>query len=317
VQEWKTSTPAEQGMDASQLTQALQDVKTQALALNSLLVIRNGFIVSETYYPPTDQDTRHELYSVTKSFTSTLIGIAIDKGFIDNIHHPVLTYFPQMAIKNEDDLKKAMTLEHLLTMSAGLDWQEGDPIYTAMVESGNWTTFVLNTPMRSHPGSEFNYCSGCSHVLSAVVQKTAGADNPAFANQNLFGPLGIQNYRWDTDSTGVPVGGWGLQLTPRDMARLGYLFLHQGRWNGQTIVSSAWVKAATQGHIKADAQLDYGYQWWINPSLGTYSARGRYGQTIYVAPRLNLIVVITAHVDDDGPIYELIENEIMPAVKTQ
>jgi CubicO group peptidase (beta-lactamase class C family) len=146
-------------MDAGQLDLALEDLKTRALELNSLLVIRNGAIVSETYYPSTDQTTRHELYSVTMGFTSTL------------------------------------------------------------VESSNWAAFVLNTPIRSHPGSEFNVCSGCSHVLSAVVQKMAGADNPAFTNQNLFCPLGIQNYRLDTDSTGVPVGGWGLQLTPRDMAR--------------------------------------------------------------------------------------------------
>jgi CubicO group peptidase (beta-lactamase class C family) len=303
-------------MDGAALDRALQDVKNQGLNLSSLLVIRNGVIVSETYYPPGDRATRHELYSVTKSFNSTLVGIAIDKGYIDSVHHAVLAYFPQLSIKTPDRLKNSMTLENLLTMSTGLDWLEGDSTYAAMAESNNWTAFVLDKPMRSPPGAHFNYCSGCSHVLSAVVQKTAGADNPAFANHSLFAPLGIQNYHWDTDRNGVPVGGWGLQMTARDMAKLGYLFLHQGTWNGKTIISAAWVKTATQSHIKTDSKLDYGYQWWINPNLGTYSARGRYGQTIYVAPKLNLIVVATAHMNNDDPIYALIENEILPAVKT-
>ncbi len=314
-QEWKTSTPQAQSIDPAGLAKALQDVKAQSLKLDSLLVIRHGYIVSETYYPPNNQNTRHELYSVTKSFTSTLIGIAVDRGYIDSVQHPVLDYFPGLATDSLDGAKNTMTLEHLLTMSSGLDWQEGDPTYQAMAMSSNWTAYVLNIPMRGLPGSQFNYCSGCSHVLSAVLQKTAGAKNPAFANQVLFAPLGITNYRWDTDNTGVPIGGWGLQMTPRDMAKLGRLFLHQGNWAGRQVVSQGWVRTATQSHIKADDTLNYGYQWWINPALGTYSARGRYGQTIYVDPAKALIVVVTAHEENDQPIYKMIEQDILPAVK--
>jgi CubicO group peptidase (beta-lactamase class C family) len=162
----------------------------------------------------------------------------------------------------------------------------------------------------------FNYCSGCTHVLSAVLQQKTGNKAVQFARQNLFAPLGIRDYRWDTDSQGIPIGGWGLQLTPREMAKLGYLYLHHGKWEDKQIVSAGWVDAAITKHTATDGNLGYGFQWWTYPKYGAYTALGRYGQTIFVVPNLNLVIVTTAQFEGGhDPIYKLIDDYIIPAVK--
>ena len=313
--EWTTSSPEEQGMEFAALAKAVEAGKQPDLNLHSLLVIRNGVIVSETYYGSFKQDTTHELYSVTKSFTSTLIGIALDQGKLDGIDRPVLEYFPKLKVEAVDAEKSAMTVEDLLTMTSGLDWIEGDPVYRAMYMSRDWTKYVLDIPMRAAPGTEFNYCSGCTHVLSAILAQSVGMDVRKFADRYLFGPLGIDDYQWDTSAEGNLIGGWGLYLTPRDMARLGYLYLQEGKWQGQQIVSAEWVRKATEMHVETGDDWDYGYQFWVEPELGVYSASGRYGQYIYVHPPTNLIVVTTAAANDGDPILKMIKEVILPAVE--
>ena len=312
TQAWRSSTPEEQGMDSARLAQMLDSIRQQHLSLHSLLVIRNGYIVSETYFEPFGQESRHELYSCTKSFISTLIGIAIDQGYIDGTDRRVVDFFPEVTFANLDSQKESMTLEDLLTMRSGLDWQEGDPVYQAMYQSADWVRFVLDKPIAQPPGSLFNYCSGCSHVLSAILQQSVGMNARAYAEKNLFTPLGISNLRWDTDASGIPIGGWGLQMTSRDMAKLGYLYLQGGKWDGQQILSAGWVKAATQMHTGTDGELGYGYQWWTYPSRGAYTALGRFGQTIFVVPEAALIVVTTAGIDNHDPIFQWIEQYILP-----
>ncbi len=313
---WRTSTPDQQGMDARKLTQMLDDAKQQNLKLDSLLVLRNGYIVSETYFGSYRQDTTHQLYSCTKSFISTLVGIARDKGYLDRLDVPVQNFCPSRTWQNSDARKQAMTLENLLTMTSGLAWEEGDPVYRQMYMSRDWVQYVMDTPMRAQPGSQFNYCSGCSHVLSAILQSKTGVNTRDFAQKELFGPLGISNYTWETDAQGIPLGGWGLQLTPRDMAKLGFLYLHQGQWEGKQVVSANWVQTATAKHTGTDGTLGYGYQWWIYPSLNAYTALGRFGQTIFVIPDLNLILVTTA-AEESGhdKLFPLLEKYIVPAVR--
>lgn len=315
TQGWRTSSPEQQGMASEQLDQMLAEIQQKNLNLHSLLIVRNGYLVSETYFASYQQTTRHELYSCTKSFISTLIGIAMDKKLIDRLDHPILDYFPERTFANLDSQKQAMTLANVLTMRSGLDWQEGDPTYRAMYQSQDWVKYVLDEPMAQSPGSQFNYCSGCTHLLSAILQKAAGINTRDFAEQNLFKPLGISNVNWDTDSTGIPIGGWGLQLAPRDMAKLGYLFLRNGEWDGQQIVSSTWVKNATQKQTAADGDLGYGYQWWTYPSLAAYTALGRFGQTIFVIPASDLVIVTTAQMENHDDIFHLIERYIVPAVR--
>jgi CubicO group peptidase (beta-lactamase class C family) len=135
-----------------------------------------------------------------------------------------------------------------------------------------------------------------------------------FADQYLFQPLGISNIQWDTDAAGILIGGWGLQITPRDMAKLGYLYLREGQWDGQQIVSAEWVKNATRKHTETGGDLGYGYQWWTHPALEGYTATGRYGQTIFVIPKADLVVVTTAEGTDHDDIFRLIEQYILPAV---
>lgn len=312
---WRTSSPEEQGMDSHKLAQMLAAVQQQHLNLHSLLVIRNGYLVSETYFGSYQPDTRHELYSCTKSFVSTLIGIALDKGFIDGTDHRLVDFFPQRTFANLTGQKEDMLLEDVLTMRSGLDWQEGDPAYMALYQSPDWVGFMLDKPMAAPPGSRFNYCSGCTHLLSAILQQTTGMNPRDFAEQTLFKPLGIVNVKWDTDAAGIPIGGWGLQLTPRDMAKLGYLYLQHGQWAGWQIVSASWVENATQKHTATDGNLGYGYQWWTYPSLAAYTALGRFGQTIFVIPGSDLVIVTTAEMDNHDEIFQLIEQYIVPAVQ--
>jgi CubicO group peptidase (beta-lactamase class C family) len=152
--------------------------------------------------------------------------------------------------------------------------------------------------------------------LSAILQQETGKNTREFAQGALFGPLGIADYRWEVDSKGIPIGGWGLEIAPRDMAKLGYLYLHQGEWDGQQIVSPQWIEKATQKHIDTEDEFDYGYQWWINPRLGAYMALGLYGQTVFVLPEADLIVVTTAKLENHDEIFRLIEAYILPAIQS-
>jgi CubicO group peptidase (beta-lactamase class C family) len=313
---WPVSTPEEQGMDPAQLEKMQAVIKEKNIPLHSLLIVRNGAIVSERYYGSYDEDSVHRMYSVTKSFTSTLVGIAVDQGKLEGVELRALDLLPGRTFENTDERKRNMTLENLLTMTSGLDFYEGDSTYNRMYASEDWVQMVMDLPMHTEPGNDFLYCSGCSHVLSAIVQEAVGESTLKFAQKNLFEPLGMTNLRWETDRKGIPIGGWGLNITPRDMAKLGYLYLHNGAWDGKQIVSESWVKAASTRHTDTDGNLGYGYQWWIYPTHNAYAALGRYGQTIFVAPDLNLIVVTTAQIESGhDPIFDLIDHYILPSAE--
>jgi CubicO group peptidase (beta-lactamase class C family) len=300
-------------MNAGQLNEMMAAIDAQAINLHSILVIRHGVIVAERYYGAFNEASRSEIYSCTKSFTSTLIGIALDKGLLSSIDQPVLGFFPDRSFENVDERKQAMTIKNLLTMTPGLTWDESDATYMQMYSSSDWPKYILDRPMEFQPGSQFEYSSGASHVLSAIVQKSTGMNTVDFARANLFEPLGITGFQWSADSAGLSIGGWGLQLTPREMAKLGYLFLHRGQWDGRRIVSSDWVNAATKTQVWADNTLGYGYQWWVSADGSAYMALGRFGQAIYVQPDLDLVVVMTAQEDNHDRVLSLIGAYILPA----
>jgi CubicO group peptidase (beta-lactamase class C family) len=313
--DWPTSTPAEQGMDAALLDEMLAQIDTDRMNLHALLVIRHGAIVLEKYYPGHDRLEKHTQYSVTKSFTSTLLGIALDQGKIKGVDQPVQDFFPGLVFTNPDPRKDAMTLADLLTMTSGLDWQESDASYSAMYQSADWVDWVMGLEQAAAPGEVFNYCSGCSHVLLKAVGQAVGTDVVDFARENLFEPLGIRDFGWERTRRGDAIGGWGLLLTARDMAKLGYLYLHEGAWDGRQVVSASWVRAATSQHADPDGRLGYGYQWWLYDTHGAYAALGRSGQTIFVIPDLDIIVVTTAGISDHDPIFALIDDYILPAAQ--
>lgn len=315
TREWTVSTPDQQGVDPAALDAMLAQVDKDKLNLHALLVIRHGAIVLEKYYPGHTQNERHEQFSVTKSFVATLFGIALDQGKLTGVEQPVAQFFPGKAFANPDPRKDAMTLDNLLGMTTGLDWTEGDPAYGAMYRSADWVEYVMGLQMRGAPGEAFNYCSGCSHVLLQVVEQAVGGGAIDFARQYLLGPLGIRDFDWERNPRGDAIGGWGLALTARDMAKLGYLYLHNGQWDGQQVVSADWVRAATTQHSDPDGRLGYGYQWWLYDTHGAYTALGKGGQTIFVIPDLDVIVVTTADIPDHDPIFALIDNYIIPGVK--
>lgn len=319
--EWRTSSPEDQQMDSRLLTNMVEAVQTENINLHSLLVIRHGYIVSENYFLRHPADELHDLYSVTKSFVSTLVGIAIDKGYIDSLDTPVLDFFPDIVLTNVDDRKKAMTLRDLVNMQSGLAWDES--LMWEMYRSPDAVAYLLSLPVDADPGTTFNYCTGCSHAVSAIIQQATGKNTRDFAEEVLLAPLGIINIRWRTDREGTPIGGSDMQITARDMAKLGYLFLHNGEWDGETIVSPEWIEAASSEQVDTGvtvgtgSPLNYGLMWWTYPQLNAYAALGYDGQTVFVIPELDLLVVTTAATvkHDHDEIFSLIEDYIIPAVQ--
>jgi CubicO group peptidase (beta-lactamase class C family) len=330
---WQTSTPEQQGMDSGKLADLFDYLEGRKLNLHSLLVVRNGYLVTEAYFFPYRADTLHGIYSCTKSFLSALIGIAIDRGFIRGVDEPLMSFFPGHAFANDDPRKRAVTLEDLLTMSSGLDWPEWENpmssrenILRQMLLSPDPVQFVLDRPMQTDPGKIFNYNTGGSNLLSAIVGQTTGMTTLEFARANLFEPLGFSDVFWTRAQNGMYRGGEGLMLTPRDMAKFGYLFLNRGVWDGRQVVSAGWVDASTADHIstgrQAFAGYRYGYQWWLGwmQSPGFYAASGYGGQYIFVIPEHNLVVVFTGELPDAGADDQLpkalAETFILPAVRS-
>jgi CubicO group peptidase (beta-lactamase class C family) len=313
-------------MDSVLLARAIDFIREKNLRVHSLLVIRNGYIVAEAYFYPFARGSKHDLASVTKSFTSTLVGIAVDKGYIKSVQQPVLDFFPGRTIANVDANKRAMTLEHLLTMTSGLQCinEPSEVTLSQMMASPDWVQFMLDLPMSDEPGTRFVYNSGGSHLLSAIIRETTGMSASAFAQKHLFEPLGISDVVWPFDPQGVNNHGWGsLKLTPRDMAKLGYLYLNEGCWDGKQVVSPEWVAAATREHVFLHGTLQdgYGYQWWcwwVSPRGHGYSAVGRGGQRIFVLPYKDMVVAVTAGTGDrdQAKLDEQLPSFIIPAAKS-
>lgn len=314
--DWPVAAPEAQGMDSAKLEAAFQALDDYPqYAVHSLLVVRQGVIVAEKYYQSYDQDSQNTLYSCTKSVISALVGIAIEEGALKGVDQPVADFFPDAMQVNPDPRKDAMRLEDLLSMRAGLEWDEGNSAYNRMYASADWVAWMLNKPMQAEPGSEFNYCSGCTHVLSGVLHKATGMLTQEYARTRLFEPLGITNYTWETDASGNAIGGWGLELTARDMAKFGSLFLQDGVWNGKQVVPKRWVAQSTGPGLPTEGKWNYAYQWWVRPDEQVYAAQGLHGQKIYVVPAMQLVVVVTAGADDDSRVGELVLNAALAAVK--
>src|SRR6201996_4746184 len=302
MQSCTVSTPEEQGMDSAALARLVETVGGRKQ--DSLTIIRHGRIVADAYYAPYSPGITHDLRSVTKSIVSTLTAIEIKQGLLDSVDHPVLDLFADRQITNVDDNKKAMTVQSLLDMTSGIAWQEKaytpDETIMQMYKAPDRTEFVLNQPMSSAPGTKFYYNSGTPNVLSALITKKTGSNAFDFAKNELFGPLGITSARWGkVDAQGVTDGEAGLSLSPHDMARIGYLYLHEGMWNGKEIIPPAWVDRARAGSVAATFGLHYANLWWSLPEKDAYMALGRHSQRILVLPKLDIVATMTGYMRDD------------------
>ncbi|MGD8403633.1 MAG: serine hydrolase [Anaerolineales bacterium] len=296
TQGWQASTPEEQGFDSVKLAEGLKEIRDRDIKIHSLTIIRSGDLILDANLHPYDGETVHHLASVTKSVMTTLIAIATDQGYLQLDDH-MLSFFPDREIANNGFLKRFITVRHLTGMSSGLDCiaANDEQTLTEMGSATDWVQFTLDLKVTHLPGTHFEYCSPGMHVLSAILQEATGMTTAEFARLNLFEPLGITDLIWEQDPQGYSDGWAGLYLYPRDMAKLGYLMLHQGQWDGKQIVSSKWVQEATRLQSKTGQGDDYGYGWWVPPPTQfiEFAAEGRGGQYIRVLPELDLIVVTT------------------------
>jgi CubicO group peptidase (beta-lactamase class C family) len=334
---WPTSTPEAQGLNPVKLDSLVQEIRGGETYpdVNSLLIIRNGFLVVEAYFHGYDAKTLHMVQSVTKSFTSALVGIAIEQGFIKGIHQRILDFFPDTAsIKNLDDRKRAIRIEDLLTMRTGTDFYErefGSPNFELNRLATGWDTYYLNRPMISDPGTGFRYDTGGTVLLSAVLKNASGKHADEFADKYLFDPLGITKRFWIKNSEGYPHSGGGLHLIPRDMAKLGQLYLQKGIWEGEQVVPAEWIDESFKPYVIFNLPEDhpykgYGYYWWIlkidpqDESKGyIYTALGLWGQFIFVIPEYELVVTVNsdARGPNEGHPISFLYSHILPAVQKQ
>lgn len=303
---WKTASPESQGLDSAVLAEALDYIRTKRLPLHSFLIVRDGVLVLDAYFYPYSSRELHDVASVTKSFTSAAIGIAIQQGHIKGVDQKVLSLFPSVAV-DTDPRRQVLSVHHLLTMSSGFDCdtEGGEKALAAMRHSPDWTAFALALPMRAEPGSQYAYCSCNNHLLSSILTAATGKSLLEFAQQNLFTPIGITDVIWPADPNGR-THGWGdLHLHPRDMARFGQLYLNQGRWTDRQIVPSDWVRESSKTSVTVREGVGYGFSWWTNTARPPiFEAVGRGGQRIAILPKENMVVVFTgggANTDEVAP----------------
>jgi CubicO group peptidase (beta-lactamase class C family) len=323
--EWPVSTPAEQGLRADLLERAADEVSATDY-IYSLLVARNGYLVSETYANGVDSGSLTLTYSATKSVTSALIGIALQEGFIDSLDQRVLDIFPEYDYQ-EDERKGNITVRHLLTMQAGFDHETN--IGAVVNAAPDMVAAIFESELRFEPGTDFLYSTHGSHILSAIITKTTGMYTEAYAELKLFSPIGVESFAWHNDQTGIPFGGAGLYLTARDMARYGQLYLQGGSVDRRRVVPAEWVTLSTRNHrayTEPWEEMDsvgYGFQWWTGTvrDYPLYFASGFGGQWIVVIPTADMVVVSTMNAlteTDDWQqmefLIELLDQSILPAV---
>lgn len=348
---WQTADISDVNMDKEKIAGLIREISDKPLYYNihSILVIKNGKLVLEEYFPGENSEKRHtdygredfhDMMSVSKSFTSTLVGIAIDRGMIKGAGENLVALYPEYAKKLEVENKGRIKLNHVLSMSAGFDWDEvtylyndfRNPYFGIIVGArGDLIGYILDRPMKSQPGEKFAYNSGLTILLGNIVERTSSLTFPVFANQYLFEPLNITKFAWGhwNKKGKVPKSDAGLFLRPRDMAKLGQLFVNKGTWNGRRIVSAQWIEEATRTHSdpnRPEMVTGYGYQWWLyefpvnEKPVKAYAAHGYGGQRIFVFPTLDLVVAFTAgnyfipHAQVGKIMYQMVNDHILPAI---
>lgn len=348
---WETASLADVGMDEDHLIEFMNELKTiDEHRIHSLLIVKDGKLVFEEYFPGEkfnlaqwtdetgfDRDDTHNLCSVTKSFTSAILGIAIDQGFIQSVDQNVIDFFPE-----HSDLffttpeKQDLTIEHLLTMTSGIEWDDETTSYRdpsndmyQMFSSPDPMEFILAKDILVTPGTLFDYSNCNTNVLGEIVRQATGERIDVFAKSHLFDKLGITDFEWQMLPNDIVFTSGDLRLRPRDMAKFGYLFLNDGLWGNERVLSQEWVEISTREYIDLNSEPNtvhwadgYGYQWWLWESLydvdfEAYMASGWGGQWIIVSPNLNMVIVSTAgnyYTGEKIPIHTVIAEHIIPSI---
>ena len=333
--DWPLSKPEEQGLDPKVLAEVVELIRTGDLLprLHYLVIVRHGRLVLEENFHGWGPGKLHTLQSVSKSFTSALVGIAIARGEFKGLDEKILDFFPDMkGIANLDDRKALLRLEDILTMRTGTDYHENgpdSPHYQLNALATGWDKFYLDRPMLGPPGKEFRYDSGGVILLSAMLKARTGMHAEEYASRFLFKPLGIEKWFWVRNTEGHTHTGGGLNLAARDAAKLGQLYLNKGRWGDVQIVPEKWVEASLKMHVDltvaGQPPSGYGYLWWVwapdyRGKTGEYifAARGRGGQYVIVVPEYGMVVAMCGDAkpgpESSKPI-EVFYDRILPAVR--
>jgi CubicO group peptidase (beta-lactamase class C family) len=344
---WRTADPKAQGVDPAALARVGQDVTSIQTQVRSVLVIRHGYLVYEHYWQGADATSGHDLQSVTKTVTGVLVGIALAEGHIKSVHQTVGELLAKHLPTNADPRLRQVTVEQLLTMTSGLAAEAplfggNDSIEKALFTSRDWVRHILGRRLATDPGTTWAYSNASSHLLSAIVADTTGQSTLAYARVKLFGPLGINTdgafepvaaatiapaiqkrfqqarVAWPKDPQGYNLGFDSLRLPARDLAKLGYLYLNGGRWDGRQVVPADYVRTTTAQEGRSP-NIDQGYSqhWWVEIWNGhrTFRAEGYGGQFLHVVPDLDLVTVITGDPEKNRRGAKvLIDQDILPAV---
>lgn len=318
-----------EGMDSTMIIDMTDKIiREEFKRIDGLLILKNNKLVYEEYFHGYSESVPHNIYSATKSITSILTGIAIEKGLIQSVDETILPLLPEYtSYANPDPRKSQITIQHLLNMSSGLDCDDWFANTEAsMNESSDWVKFTLDLPQAHDPGTYGLYCTGGVVTLGQIIENQSEMRLDEFADQNLFEPLGIINYKWKVSGDGRISGGGGqLFLLPRDMAKIGLTMLNEGVWKGNQVIPRNWVLQSTQNNITLPGPFTgYGFLWWKqtfaknNGTVDAYFASGNGGQEIFVLPSEQMVIVFTqGNQDTDIGLQDIdmISDYIIPAIQ--
>ena len=307
------STPESQGVSSAQIRKFVEAADQKVNTLHSFMLVRHGQVVAEGWWKPESAEKPHVLWSLSKSFTSTAVGMAVAEGKF-SIDDPVLKFFPEDAPAAPSDKLKAMRVRDLLTMSAG----HQDEAKVKEITDATWVKTFLNHPVPHKPGTHFQYNTPATFMLSAIVQKTTGLTVVEYLKPRLFDPLGIDNPQWDANPQGISIGGYGLYVRTEDIAKFGQLYLQRGQWNGKQLLSPEWITMATSKQVSngsdpvKDWDQGYGFQFW-RCRHNAFRGDGKDGQFCIVLPEQDAVIAITALTGDMQAELNLIWDYLLPA----
>lgn len=311
------STPEQQGIATAAIEAFVREAQATVHDMHSFMVVRHGRVVAEGWWAPYAAERPHMLYSLSKSFTSTAVGLAVSEGRF-SLDDKVVSFFPDKAPAQMSDNLKAMRVRDLLAMAAGHAKDTTQAIMKA--EDGDWARVFLSLPVEFKPGTHFVYNSGATYMLSAIVQRKTGQTVLEYLKPRLFEPLGIADPTWETCPKGINTGGWGLKLRTEEIARFGRLYLNKGVWNGRRILPEGWVEEATTAHSDNSANKDpdwkqgYCYQFW-RCRYGAFRGDGACGQFCVALPKQEAVVVMTSGCGKLQGELELVWKHLLPAMK--
>jgi CubicO group peptidase (beta-lactamase class C family) len=310
--------PAAVGVDPAGVTRFLAAVNQKVDSLHSFMLLRRGQVAAEGWWAPYAPEHPHMLFSLSKSFTSTAVGLAVEEGLL-TVDDPVISFFSNLMPERTSDNLAAMKVRHLLSMSTGHERDALGPMRDA--PGGHWVKAFLALPVELAPGSRFVYNSAATYMCSAIIQKLTGMTVLDYLKPRLFGPLGIEGQTWETCPRGISTGGWGLSVKTEDIARFGQLYLQRGKWNGKQLLPERWVAEATSKHIangtnpESDWNQGYGYQFW-RCRHGAYRGDGAFGQYCVVMPQQEAVLAITSGLRDMQAVLNEVWTHLLPAMSS-